>query len=128
MIDSSLLTDKANSKNPTCEMVEKASNRFSLYCANPTTVPMTKENKDVVNNRFLHRFKDSCCSTALAGAGDHRSPAPTELVSPRGYSIIIPSKGPLASPMLSCSSNKNRKIDILGITVNQVVTMVGTPS
>ena len=105
MIDSSLLTDKANSKNPTCEMVEKASNRFSLYCANPTTVPMTKESKDVVNNRFFHRLKDSCW-----------------------YSIIIPSKGPLASPMLSCSSNKNRKMDILGITVNQVVTMVGTPS
>ena len=26
------------------------------------------------------------CSTALAGAGDHRSPAPAELVSPRGPS------------------------------------------
>lgn len=91
MIDSSLLTDNANNKNPTCEIVEKASNRFSRYCASPTTVPITSDSNDVVSNRF--------CQILVSNG-----------------------KNPI------CSSNKKTKIEILGITVNHVVTIVGTPS
>lgn len=93
MIDSSLFTESAKSKKPTCEIVEKASKRFNLYCAKPTTVPMTKDNQEVVSNRFsqtLMLFK----------------------------TVTVP----------ICSSSKKIKIEILGITVSQVVTIVGTPS
>ena len=104
MIDSSLLTDKANNKNPTCEIVEKASNRFSRYCAKPTTVPITNDSIDVVSIRFFQMFIVP-------------SPSITEMLS----------NGKLVSDPI-CSSSKNTKIEILGITVSQVVTIVGTPS
>jgi hypothetical protein len=95
VIDSSLLTDKASNKKPTCEIVEKASNRLIRYCANPTTVPITKDNKEVVKSKFFQ--------TLVA-------------------SKLIVRFDPI------CSSNKKIKIEILGITVNHVVTIVGTPS
>lgn len=89
MIDSSLFTDNASNMNPTCEIVEKASNRFIRYWANPTTVPTTRDSNDVVNKRFFH------------------------------ISRSAPEKS---------AHSKKIKIDILGITVNHVVTIVGTPS
>lgn len=104
MIESSLFTDNAKSRNPTCEIVENASNRFSRYCARPTTVPITRDNKDVVNSRFIHTFIVP-------------SPSRAEIVS-NGRLVSDP----------TCSSSKNTKIEIFGITVNQVVTTVGTPS
>lgn len=104
MIDSSLFTDNANNKNPTCEIVEKASNRFSRYCANPTTVPITKDSNDVVSNRFFQMFIVP-------------SPNITDKLS----------NGKLVSDPI-CSSSRKTKIEILGITVSQVVTIVGTPS
>lgn len=97
MIDSSLFTDKAKSKKPTCEIVEKASNRLSRYCANPTTVPIINDSKEVVSNRFFQM-------------------------------LIEPSKTLARFSDPICSSNRKIKIEILGITVNQVVTIVGTPS
>lgn len=104
MIDSSLLTDRANSKNPTCEIVENASNRFNRYCANPTTVPITSDSIDVVSRRFFQMLRDP-------------SPSITEMLS----------NGRLVSDPI-CSSKRNTKIEILGITVSHVVTIVGTPS
>lgn len=89
MVDSSLFTDKANSKNPTCEIVENDINRFIRYCANPTTVPITNDKSEVVSSKFCQMF---ILSKAI------------------------------------CNSSKKTKMEILGITVNQVVTIVGTPS
>ena len=104
MIDSSLLTDNANNKNPTCEIVEKANNRFSRYCANPTTVPITKDSNDVVSNRFFQMF-----------------------IVPSPKTVDRLSNGKLVSDPI-CNSSKKTKIEILGITVSHVVTIVGTPS
>lgn len=103
MIDSSLFTDNAKSKNPTCEIVENANNRFSRYWASPTTVPITNDSIDVVSSRFFQIFIE-----------------PVNTVDKL-------SKGKLDSDPI-CSSSKNTKIDIFGITVNHVVTIVGTPS
>lgn len=110
MIDSSLLTDNANNKNPTCEIVEKASNRFSRYCANPTTVPITKDSNDVVSNRFFQMFI---------------VPVPASPEEPNITDKL--SNGKLVSDPI-CSSSRKTKIEILGITVSHVVTIVGTPS
>jgi hypothetical protein len=101
VIDSSLLTDKASNKKPTCDIVEKASNRLIRYCANPTTVPITKDNKEVVKSKFFQTLV---------------------FVDESTRSKLIVRFDPI------CSSNKKIKIDILGITVNHVVTIVGTPS
>lgn len=104
MIDSSLFTDKANSKNPTCEIVENDSNRLIRYCASPTTVPITSDNSDVVNSKFFQMF-----------------------IVPVPKAAEMLSSGKLDSDPI-CSSSKNTKIEILGITVSHVVTIVGTPS
>lgn len=104
MIDSSLFTDNASSKKPTCEIVENANNRFSRYCANPTTVPITNDNSDVVSSKFFQMF-----------------------IVPSPNIVDKLSNGRLVSDPI-CSSSKNTKIEILGITVNHVVTIVGTPS
>ena len=107
MIDSSLFTDNANSMNPTCEMVENANNRLIRYCANPTTVPITSDSNEVVNSKFFQIFIE--CA---------ESPIRPPKTSPNGRLVSDP----------ICSSNKNTKIEIFGITVNHVVTIVGTPS
>lgn len=104
MIDSSLFTDNANSKKPTCEIVENANSRFSRYCANPTTVPITNDKSDVVSSKFFQMF-----------------------IVPSPNIVDKLSNGRLVSDPI-CSSSKNTKIEILGITVNHVVTIVGTPS
>ena len=104
MIDSSLFTDNANSKKPTCEIVEKANNRFSRYCANPTTVPITKDSNDVVSSKFFQMF-----------------------IVPSPNIVERLSNGRLVSDPI-CNSSRNTKIEILGITVSHVVTIVGTPS
>lgn len=104
MIDSSLFTDNANSKKPTCEIVENANNRFSRYCANPTTVPITSDNSDVVSSKFFQMF-----------------------IVPSPKTVDRLSNGKLVSDPI-CSSSKKTKIEILGITVSHVVTIVGTPS
>lgn len=83
-------------------MVEKANSRFNRYCAKPTTVPITNDNKEVVKSKFFQ----------ISGV---------EAKNP-----ICLNKSELADPI--CSSNRNTKIEILGITVNHVVTIVGTPS
>ena len=108
MIASSLLTDNANSRKPTCEIVENASNRFNRYCAKPTIVPMTKDSKEVVNRRFFQRLKFIWFSE-----NDNEK---------------ICSITPGTVTKVTCNCNKKIKMDILGITVNQVVTIVGTPS
>jgi hypothetical protein len=104
VIDSSLFTDNANSKKPTCEIVENANNRFSRYCANPTTVPITSDNSDVVSSKFFQMF-----------------------IVPSPKTVDRLSNGKLVSDPI-CSSSKKTKIEILGITVSHVVTIVGTPS
>ena len=104
MIDSSLFTDNANSKKPTCEIVEKANNRFSRYCANPTTVPITSDSNDVVSSKFFQMF-----------------------IVPLPNIVDRLSNGRLVSDPI-CNSSRKTKIEILGITVSHVVTIVGTPS
>lgn len=63
------------------------------YCANPTTVPITKDKNAVVNNRLSKINQLYPCAW-----------------NP-GTNIV-----------------RNTKIEIFGITVNHVVTIVGTPS
>lgn len=92
-------------------MVEKANSRFNRYCAKPTTVPITKDNKEVVNSKFFQ----------ISGVWISDPNVEVEAKKP-----ICANKSELADPI--CSSKRKTKIEILGITVNQVVTMVGTPS
>jgi hypothetical protein len=44
---------KANNKNPTCEIELKASNLLTLICDSPAIVPINKDNKELINNRFF---------------------------------------------------------------------------
>lgn len=70
------------------------------YCANPTTVPITKDKNAVVNSR-LSKINQ--------------------------FVLDVPSRRPCAwNPGMNIV--RNTKIEIFGITVNHVVTIVGTPS
>lgn len=70
---------------------------------------MTKDKKDVASSKFFHTlYSATIPDSKPSTVPDHRS------------------EPNMLSPI--CSSSKKIKIDILGITVNHVVTMVGTPS
>ena len=47
---------KPNSINPTCEIVLNANNLFILDCVNPTTVPITKDKREL-NNKLVVQEK-----------------------------------------------------------------------
>ena len=57
-IDFCVKIPNANNKNPTCEIELKASNLFTFICDKPTTVPMTKESNELINNKF-------CCTACI---------------------------------------------------------------
>ena len=52
-IDCSLLIVKANNKKPICYIVLYAKSLFILDWARPTTVPIIKENKELISNKFF---------------------------------------------------------------------------
>ena len=72
------------------------------YCARPTTVPIISDSSDETSSRF---FQTS-----------------------NGTPFIISVRDDPLRPSPLCSSSRNTKIEILGITASHVVTIVGTPS
>ena len=47
---------KPNSINPTCDIVLNANNLLILDCVNPTTVPITKDKREL-NNKLVVQEK-----------------------------------------------------------------------
>lgn len=52
---------KANNKNPTCDIELKANNLFTLIWDNPAIVPINKDSKELINNKFF-----ICCVACSA--------------------------------------------------------------
>ena len=52
-VDSTVCILKPNNINPTCDIVLNAKSLFILDCVSPTTVPITKDRRELSNKLFV---------------------------------------------------------------------------